>query len=117
MFEAKAPVALPSFSHGFAKSQCEAGTEMLTPKKGTISKWPEVVQYLLYNYVQSSKIRFAAADLRAVLLKPIDMEEELTTKLIQSICRCGKVYPLDEALMTYIDALDVTNSLVVARYR
>lgn len=64
MANAQTLVDLPSLLNRFFKSQYKAGAETVIPEDGATFSWLEEVQYLLRNCDQSSRIRFAIADLR-----------------------------------------------------
>lgn len=117
MPEPQALVAPPSVFKGFAKSQYEAGAQMMSPEEGEISSWPEAVQYFLRNYAQTSRISFAIADLRALCQEAMETERELAAKLNQSIGCCSNIQPPEEDLTFYIIALHPKIRTVVARYR
>lgn len=117
MPEAQGLIALIAFLKGFAKSQHEAGVEIVHSKEGGASSWPEAIQYLSRNYAQSSRISSAIANLRTGSQGLMETEREIENKLNKSICRCGNVYPREEVLALYINAEHPTINSVVSWYR
>ena len=117
MSEAQAFLALPHFLDGFAKSQYEAGVELVKPRLGGVSSWPESVQYLLRNYAQSGHISSAISDLRAIQQDSSETERQFATRMNKALSRCGNVHSPDEIITWYVDGLHPTIRTVVARYR
>lgn len=63
--KAQALITLPLFHTRFFKRQYKAGTEVLSLEEGGVFGWPDVMQYLLRNYVQLSRLvqQFSTSEL------------------------------------------------------
>lgn len=68
--QAHEPVNLPSYLERLAKSQNEAGAEMVASEEGGIFSWSKAVLHLFRQYAQSSLISSTIADLQAVSQRP-----------------------------------------------
>lgn len=82
-----------------------------------MSSWPEAVQYLLRSYATSNAIRAAILALRDIAQRPLEDEEEYSSRLNKAAIRCGNVHSTDEKITLFIDGLSPAIKSLVARYR
>lgn len=74
-------IDLPTFRTSFAKSQYETEVQMIAPEERGVSRWPEVAQYLLRNYDQSTHIAVAIIYLRKIWKSHSKSENDLAKRI------------------------------------
>lgn len=90
---------------------------MITPEDGRVSSWPEVAQYLLRNYAQSTHIDFEIIHLRAVRQSHYESENAFSKHIKDAMARSVNVRSGDEVLMIFLDGLEATIRTLIARHR
>lgn len=93
MSKGQALIAFSFFLKGIAKSQDEAGAEIVSPDDGGVSSWLEFVKNFLRNYVQLSRISSGIGDLQTESQGFMKMEWDLEINFNQAIC-CWKAFTI-----------------------
>ena len=119
MSESQAYLATPYFMVNPALNEFE--TARAASKGGSISSWPEVVNYLLTTYATPSairqSIRQAVAEFRAVKQGTNELEDVYAQRVNKATYRCGNAFDEHEKITAFVDGLIPEIRNLVARYR
>lgn len=115
MFDIQTVVALLTFLVELAKSQCEAGVEMVATEESAILSWLKSEQYLLRKSAQASYINGANVILPSMIQKTFKTEREFSTRLNNTVCRCGNMHTPVQKIIKFIDGLHLRIRSIVAR--
>ena len=99
MSESQAYLAVPYFLVNPALNEFD--TTRAASKVGSISVWPEVVNYLLSTYATPSAIRQAVAEFRAVKQAATETEDVYAQRVNKATYQCGNAFDEYEKMTVF----------------